>query len=42
MKEEIRMIEKNQTWELQDKPPNKDVIGVKLTFKTKLNPNGSI
>lgn len=40
MKEEIHIIEKNQTCELQDKPPHKDVIGVKWIFKTKLNPDG--
>lgn len=39
MNEEIRMIKKNQTWELQDKPPK---IGVKWIFKIKLNPDGSI
>jgi len=32
----------NQTWELVDKPINKEVVGVKWIFKTKLNPNGSI
>ena len=29
MKEELKMIEKNQTWELVDKPTHKRVIGVK-------------
>ncbi|CAA0825713.1 cysteine-rich RLK (RECEPTOR-like protein kinase) 8 [Striga hermonthica] len=42
MKEEIRMIEKNKTWELVDPPNNKEVIGVKWVYKTKLNPDGSI
>ncbi|CAA0815239.1 Uncharacterized mitochondrial protein AtMg00820 [Striga hermonthica] len=42
MEEEIRMIEKNKTWELVDPPNNKEVIGVKCVYKTKLNPDGSI
>ncbi|CAA0833724.1 Uncharacterized mitochondrial protein AtMg00820 [Striga hermonthica] len=42
MEEEIRMIEKNKTWELVDPPNNKEVIGVKWVYKTKLNPDGSI
>ena len=37
MKEEIFMIEKNDTWELVDKPSNKNIIGVKWIFMTKLN-----
>ena len=31
MNDEIRMIEKN-TWELVDKPKNKDVIGLKWVY----------
>lgn len=42
MKEEIRMIEKNQTWELVEKPAHKDIVGVKWMYKTKVNPDGSI
>lgn len=42
MKEEIRMIEKNKTCELVDRPLNKHVIGVKWIFRTKLNPDGSV
>ncbi|BBH07457.1 BURP domain-containing protein [Prunus dulcis] len=42
MKDEIRMIEKNQTWELVDLPKDRDVIGVKWIFKTKFNQDGSI
>ena len=38
MEEEIVMIEKNSTWELVDRLINKDVIGVKWVYKTKLNP----
>ena len=36
------MIEKNQTWELVDRPQNRNVIGVKWVFRTKLNADGSI
>ncbi|PKI26448.1 hypothetical protein CRG98_048863, partial [Punica granatum] len=42
MKEELAVIEKNQTWELVEKPTNRRVIGVKWVFRTKLNPDGSI
>ncbi|RVW98283.1 Retrovirus-related Pol polyprotein from transposon RE1 [Vitis vinifera] len=42
MKEELKMIEKNQTWELVDKPRHKRAIGVKWVYRTKLNSNGSI
>jgi hypothetical protein len=37
MKEELAMIEKNQTWTLVDRPTHKKVIEVKWIFKTKLN-----
>lgn len=42
MEEEIKMIEKNNTWELVDCPRDKDIIGVKWVYKTKLNPDGTI
>ncbi|KAL0298517.1 UNVERIFIED_CONTAM: Retrovirus-related Pol polyprotein from transposon RE2 [Sesamum radiatum] len=42
MEEEIKMIEKNNTWELTDRPKDKEVIGVKWIYKTKLNVDGSI
>nr|KYP69003.1 Retrovirus-related Pol polyprotein from transposon TNT 1-94 [Cajanus cajan] len=42
MEEEIKMIEKNNTWELVDYPHGKDIIGVKWVYKTKLNPDGTI
>ncbi|KAL0358315.1 UNVERIFIED_CONTAM: putative mitochondrial protein [Sesamum angustifolium] len=42
MDEEIKMIEKNNTWELADRPKDKEVIGVKWIYKTKLNADGSI
>lgn len=42
MAEELKSIEKNQTWELTDLPSNKHPIAVKWVFKVKLNPDGSI
>ncbi|XP_022717659.1 uncharacterized protein LOC111276111 [Durio zibethinus] len=42
MKEELFMIERNETWELVDRPQNRKVIGVKWVYKTKLNADGSI
>jgi hypothetical protein len=42
MKEELAMIEKNQTWTLVDRPAHKKVIEVKWIFKTKLNADGKI
>ena len=42
MEEEIRVIEKNNTWELVERPKEKEVIGVKWIYKTKLNPDGTI
>ena len=32
MKEELMMIEKNSTWQLVDRPKNRNVIGVKWVF----------
>ncbi|XP_062100607.1 uncharacterized mitochondrial protein AtMg00820-like [Humulus lupulus] len=42
MNEEIKMIEKKETWELVDRSEDKDIIGVKWVYKTKLNLDGSI
>ncbi|KAI5336252.1 hypothetical protein L3X38_015519 [Prunus dulcis] len=42
MEIEMEMIEKNETWELVDRPSDKPVIGVKWVCKTKLNLDGSI
>ena len=36
------MIEKNCTWELVDKPSNKNIIYVKWVLRTKLNANSTI
>lgn len=42
MQEELTMIEKNQTWELVERPEHRKVIGVKWVFRTKQNADGSI
>lgn len=42
MQDELFMIEKNDTWELVDRPFEKPVIRVKWVYKTKLNLNGSV
>lgn len=42
MNEEIKMIEKNNTWELVEKPGDKEVIGLKWVYKVKYNEDGSI
>ncbi|KAM1775099.1 hypothetical protein ACFX12_044389 [Malus domestica] len=42
MKEELEMIEKNDTWELVNRPSEKPVIGVKWVYKVKLNLDGFV
>jgi len=42
MEEELNMIEKNNTWELVDRPNDRKIIGVRWVFRTKLNLDGSI
>jgi hypothetical protein len=42
MEEEISMIPKNYTWELVDRPLDKNIIGVKWMFRTKLYTDSSI
>ncbi|GAU30874.1 hypothetical protein TSUD_15600 [Trifolium subterraneum] len=42
MNEEIRSIEKNNTWRLVDLPTQKNSISVKWIFKIKRNPDGGI
>ncbi|KAM2677793.1 hypothetical protein EV1_004297 [Malus domestica] len=42
MNAEIDMIEKNDTWQLVDRPTDKPVIGVRWVFKTKLNLDGTV
>lgn len=41
MEEEIKMIEKNGTWLLVDKPVKKNVIGVKWIYRIKTDANGN-
>ena len=42
MDEEIRVIEKIDTWELMDLPQGKEVVGVKWVYKTQSNVEGNI
>ena len=42
MDEEIECIEKNQTWELEDVPKDKDVMNVKWIYKTKQDVDGNV
>jgi len=42
MEEELRSIEKNQTWEMVELPHNKTLIGVKWIFKVKLKLDGTV
>ncbi|KAM2091058.1 hypothetical protein ACFX1T_029593 [Malus domestica] len=42
MKTELDMIEKNNTWQLVERPYDKPVIGVKWVYKTKLNLDGTV
>ena len=42
MKEEIHMIEKNQTWELVKRPLNKNIVGVKWIYRLKTDAKGEV
>ena len=42
MQEEIDVIEKNNTWELVEKPNNKEVIRVKWIYRVKYHANGTV
>ena len=42
MDEEMDSIEKNDTWDLVNFPKDKNLIGVKWVYKTKLNEKGEI
>jgi len=42
MSNEIEAIEINNTWNLVDLPADKNAIGVKWVYKTKLNEKGEI
>jgi hypothetical protein len=42
MNEELDQIEKNNTWEMVQRPKGKNVIGSKWIFKNKLNEQGQV
>lgn len=42
MNEEMTMINKNNTWELVERPKDRKVIGLKWVFRTKMNVDGSV
>ena len=42
MNEEIEVIEKNNTWQLVDRPKDKEIIRVKWIYKLKFNSDGSV
>lgn len=42
MNVEITAIEKNETWELTDLPPNRKPIGLKWVYKVKRDPTGKV
>lgn len=42
MVDELRSIEKNETWQMVNLPSNKRAIDVKWIYKTKMKPNGEI
>ena len=42
MDEEIDAMERNNNWDLVDFPDNKNCIGVKWIYKTKLNVDGGV
>ena len=42
MEEKLKMINKNGTWELVDRPKNQKIIGVKWVFRIKYNSDGSV
>ena len=42
MQEEIDAIEKNKTWQLVERPINKEIIGVKWVYRVKHNSDGSV
>jgi len=42
MEEELNQFERNEVWELVDKPDNHSVIGTKWVFKNKLDEHGIV
>ena len=42
MKEELKAIQRNETWELTNLPDEKNIVGLKWIFKTKYHVDGSV
>jgi hypothetical protein len=42
MKEELKAIEENGTWELTTVPPDRRAIGLKWVFKVKKDEQGAV
>ena len=42
MENEIDVIEKNETWQLVEKPKDQEIIGVKLIYRVKYHSNGRV
>jgi hypothetical protein len=42
MEEEMKALEQNQTWHLQDFPKGRKVVGCKWVFKKKYNADGFV
>ena len=42
MNEEMKFLQKNETWELVDRPPGKKPIGCWWVYTVKCKPNGTI
>ena len=42
MEEEIKSIQRNNTWDLVDLPEGKTPVGLKWIYKAKYNANGSV
>ena len=42
MEEEIKTLEKNQTWELTDLPKGKKLVGSRWVYTIKYTPDGSV
>lgn len=42
MQEEIDAIEKNKTWQLVNRPTDKQIIGLKWVYRVNYNADGSV
>lgn len=42
MREEMDALEKNRTWEIVDKPKEKNLVGCKWVFTLKIKVDGSL